>query len=79
MTTDLIMRVNVRTTTTTSSGFTDKLVKVAFCRGMVGTSSMVFSVRTGDDATYYVLFCSLVVLYNAGYFQNIWLSTSTAI
>ena len=55
MTTDLIMRVNVRTTTT-SFGFTDKFVTANGCRGIVSTTGMIFGVRTTDDATYYVVF-----------------------
>ena len=61
MTTDLTMRVNVRTTTT-SSGFTEKLVTVGGCWGMVNTSSIIFRVRTRDDATYVVAWLSCTML-----------------
>ena len=44
--------------------------------GIVSTSSIIFRVRTRDDDN---IRGSLVVLYNAGYFQNSWLSTSPAI
>ena len=50
VTAHLIMRVNVRTTT--SSGFTDTLVTVDSGRVMVSTSSIIFKVRPGDDDGY---------------------------
>ena len=53
MTTDLIMGEYVRTATTNNViRSTDKLVTVDGCRGMVGTSSTIFRVRTGDDDWY---------------------------
>ena len=44
--------------------------------GIVSTSSIIFRIRTRDDDN---IRGSLVVLYNAGYLQNRWLSTSPAI
>ena len=36
----------------TSSGFTDKLVKVDGCSGLVSTSSIILKVRPGDNDGY---------------------------
>ena len=44
-----------------SSGFTDKLVTVDNCMGMASTSSIIFRVRTRDDATYVVVRLSYIM------------------